>query len=682
MNNFVVRTITGVLFVAVVVTCFLKPLAMVGFFALVTGLSIWEFTGLVNLRENVKVNRFISTVAGVYLFLAFAGWCMQVVPSAAFVPYLITVVYLFISEIYQHNEDAINDWAYTMLSQMYVALPFACINMLAFRSMEGATIYGLLLPLSIFVFLWCNDTGAYISGSLLGKHKLFPRISPAKSWEGSIGGAVFVLVAAAIVGFSKGTGNSIENCVVTADVSGNEYVGGIVGHALNGSISLSGCAFSGLMTGGSNYMGAFIGWDDGGTKTATDCLYLIPVGQSTTNLDLVKEGGTLTVTNCCKTTYVGNYGMYAVYATTPSDLGALTHDYGMVKAYEGGILFDGKYYLATFPGTGTEADPYIIRDEDDWNAFAYYVNNGHNFNGKFVKLTNNISVTTMVGSSENISFQGTFLGNNQTLTFTKGSAEAAFSEENCAPFRFVKDATIQDLKVAGNIYTSRKFAVGLASRPYGTTNITNCHVSTNIYSTVNGDGTHGGFAAMPSGTLNIAGCAYTGRLLTNSGTNNCGGFVAWHNSATISVASSLYAPSGSIAEGWTAITGGETFVRGGSPTITDCYYTEPMGTAQGTQAYALADGREVTAQCQTADDAAHHGVFDQAEQKVRQLFKRQKQRAHHDARERQQKRPEVFQGSDAAEADGWEARAAARQLVQQDKYAEGAEDRQNIENGF
>ena len=191
MNNFVVRTITGVLFVAVVVTCFLKPMAMVGFFALVTGLSIWEFTGLVNQRENVKVNRFISTVAGVYFFLAFAGWCMQIVSSAAFIPYLITVVYLFISELYQRTEDAINDWAYTMLSQMYVALPFACINMLAFRSMEGETIYGLLLPLSIFVFLWCN-----LSGSLLGKHKLFPRISPAKSWEGSIGGGILVCVVA------------------------------------------------------------------------------------------------------------------------------------------------------------------------------------------------------------------------------------------------------------------------------------------------------------------------------------------------------------------------------------------------------------------------------------------------------------------------------------------------------
>lgn len=214
MHNFIVRAITGVLFVAVVVTCFLKPLAMVCFFALVTGLSIWEFTGLVNLRENVKVNRFISTVAGVYLFLAFAGWCMNVVPSAAFVPYLITVVYLFISELYQRNEDAINDWAYTMLSQMYVALPMACINMLAFRSQGAESVYGLLLPLSVFIFLWCNDTGAYLSGSLLGKHKLFPRISPGKSWEGSIGGGILVCFIALLMSYIDE--NGVLECIGAA----------------------------------------------------------------------------------------------------------------------------------------------------------------------------------------------------------------------------------------------------------------------------------------------------------------------------------------------------------------------------------------------------------------------------------------------------------------------------------
>lgn len=201
MNNFIVRAITGILFVAIVVTCFIAPFAMVVLFALVTGMTIWEFTGLVNNREGVKVNRFISTAAGVYFFLAVAGFCYDITPSAVFIPYLLTIVYLFISELYLRNEDAINDWAYTMMSQMYIALPFSCLNILAFREVEiigdyegsWTTTYGMLLPLSVFVFLWINDTGAYLSGSLFGKHKLFPRVSPGKSWEGSIGGGILVL---------------------------------------------------------------------------------------------------------------------------------------------------------------------------------------------------------------------------------------------------------------------------------------------------------------------------------------------------------------------------------------------------------------------------------------------------------------------------------------------------------
>jgi len=59
--------------------------------------------------------------------------------------------------------------------------------------------------LSVFVFLWVNDTGAYCVGSLLGRHKLFPRVSPGKSWEGSIGGAVFVLAVAYLVGWLDNT---------------------------------------------------------------------------------------------------------------------------------------------------------------------------------------------------------------------------------------------------------------------------------------------------------------------------------------------------------------------------------------------------------------------------------------------------------------------------------------------
>ena len=213
MNNFIIRTITGILFVAIMVTgiC-LRGDAMILLFAIITGLSIWEFCGLVNEHvADTTVNRFIATAAGVYLFLAMAGYCTGIVPPSAFVPYLLTIIYLFISELYLKQKNPIQDWAYTMLSQMYVALPFSMINVLSFQAdpQTGQIAYHWMLPMSVFVFLWVNDTGAYCTGSLLGRHKLFPRVSPGKSWEGSIGGGIFVLIAAAIISQFAATGTPL-----------------------------------------------------------------------------------------------------------------------------------------------------------------------------------------------------------------------------------------------------------------------------------------------------------------------------------------------------------------------------------------------------------------------------------------------------------------------------------------
>ena len=210
MKNLIVRAITGVFFVAAIVVSFLNPMAMVFLFAIVTGLTIWEFAGLVNdSNEEVSINRFICTVAGVYLFLAMAGYVSGFTnTSAVFVPYLLTIIYLFISELYLRAENPVNNWAYSMLSQMYIALPFSTINALAFMQQgDGTVSFVSILPLSIFIFLWVSDTGAYCCGSLLGKHKLFLRVSPGKSWEGSIGGGIFVLIAAVLVWyFTGGTG--------------------------------------------------------------------------------------------------------------------------------------------------------------------------------------------------------------------------------------------------------------------------------------------------------------------------------------------------------------------------------------------------------------------------------------------------------------------------------------------
>lgn len=200
MNNFIVRTITGIIFVVAIVVSFLNPLAMIFLFSLVTGMTVWEFAGLVNERENVHINQFITSVAGVLLFLAMAVHARGLdTLNLAFVPWLATIIYLLVSELYLKATDPIANWAYTMMTQLYIALPFSLLNVLAFQFTNCDLPW--LLPLSVFIFLWVNDSGAYCCGSLLGKHKLFPSISPGKSWEGSIGGGVFVLLAAWLISF-------------------------------------------------------------------------------------------------------------------------------------------------------------------------------------------------------------------------------------------------------------------------------------------------------------------------------------------------------------------------------------------------------------------------------------------------------------------------------------------------
>lgn len=206
MKNLITRTIFGVLFVVIMIGGIVwRPDSFILLFAIITGMTVWEYTGLVS-SKGIVVNRFISTVAGVYFYLAVAAWCIGLTDGfIVLVPYIITIIYLFISELYLKRQDPIGSWAYTMLGQMYIAIPFSLINLLAFGITDNSSepSYNWLLPLSLFIFLWANDTGAYCVGSLLGKHRLFQRISPKKSWEGSIGGAILVMLIAYAIGYTN-----------------------------------------------------------------------------------------------------------------------------------------------------------------------------------------------------------------------------------------------------------------------------------------------------------------------------------------------------------------------------------------------------------------------------------------------------------------------------------------------
>ena len=197
MKNFIIRTLTGVTIVLIQVLCtYLSPLSLAGLFLLLTALTVNEFLGLLSRTGTVKVNRPIVIMGSCYLFFAFWLNCLTDGESLIiFAPYLIFLLYSYIKELYIKNPNPIVNLGATMLSQMYIVLPLSLINVLAFKDFacfDGEAPY-YAIPLAIYVFIWANDTGAYLVGSLIGRHRLFPRISPKKSWEGSIGGALLTV---------------------------------------------------------------------------------------------------------------------------------------------------------------------------------------------------------------------------------------------------------------------------------------------------------------------------------------------------------------------------------------------------------------------------------------------------------------------------------------------------------
>ena len=202
-SNFIKRTVTGILFVAILVGCILSGTLSFGIlFVVISSLTIFEYGQLINNRaEGANVNKFITMLGGAYLFLAIMAFCINTADSKIFIPYIVLLLYLMISELYLKKENPLLNWAYSMLSQLYIGLPFALLNILAFHTDPeySSLSYNPIFPLSIFIFLWLNDTGAYCIGSLIGKHRLFERISPKKSWEGSIGGGVVAIGASFIL---------------------------------------------------------------------------------------------------------------------------------------------------------------------------------------------------------------------------------------------------------------------------------------------------------------------------------------------------------------------------------------------------------------------------------------------------------------------------------------------------
>ena len=291
---------------------------------------------------------------------------------------------------------------------------------------------------------------------------------------------------------------------------------------------------------------------------------------------------------------------------TIKDVGTYTLTITGTGSYTGQQTASFKVYQA-LAGNGTETDPYIIADANDWYVFGKYIyENWNNTEGKYYKLADdfdnsNEPITEMIATTKKDAndptklirtpFCGTLDGNGRTLHIDL----KADSEDGCAPFRYLEGATIKNLTVAGSVATSSKFGASIAveNLPHvGYTNgteIIDCCSRVTIVSSINGDGTNGGFVAVnqTGGKLAFTRCAFLGRMLGSTAECN-GGFVGWNdNDANLIFIQCVFDPV------WVSMsdTGSKTFSRGTSPTFDinkPSYFTYAgWGTNQGTQAVAL-----------------------------------------------------------------------------------------------
>ncbi len=201
MKNFIKRALTGIIFVAVLVgaICY-DSISFLIVFGLITGLTVWEFNGLVKQEKTTPSKRFISALGGVYLFAATFAFANELTDGFIFLPYLLFIIYLMVGELYYQAKNPIYNWSTTLFAQVYVAGTFSMLNFIAaLPDTPGEIAYSPLYILAIFVFIWLNDTGAYLVGSLIGKRRLFERISPKKSWEGFFGGLAIAMGASQLI---------------------------------------------------------------------------------------------------------------------------------------------------------------------------------------------------------------------------------------------------------------------------------------------------------------------------------------------------------------------------------------------------------------------------------------------------------------------------------------------------
>ena len=199
MHNFLKRSLSGITYVLIIgASVLLHPYLFFGIFSIVQFFLLKEFRKLLE-PKGFSFNLVLNYFAGFYLFSvsfsASIGWIDPIL-AITVIPLLLLIP---IYEIIRKSTKPTENTAASMLAFIYISIPFALINLLVFPVFTGKDSFYPPIFMGILIIIWLYDTGAYLVGSLTGKHKLLKRISPKKSWEGVIGGGVITILTSILI---------------------------------------------------------------------------------------------------------------------------------------------------------------------------------------------------------------------------------------------------------------------------------------------------------------------------------------------------------------------------------------------------------------------------------------------------------------------------------------------------
>ena len=430
----------------------------------------------------------------------------------------------------------------------------------------------------------------------------------------------------------------IRNCWVSTIVNTtgprdytDAYNGGIVAEALgpDSDLTLENCRFDGKMSEKDwvDYSGGLVGKADGKVTlkncifkpsevdvTTTHCATLVRVGSS----------GSLTLDKCYYFTPMGTPQGTNASSMSASDLAA---SLGGQWEVVGGEVVPIILEVTKYNGDGSVGNPYKISSKENWNYMVHQIANQVSFAGKYLELTQDITIDNMAGSyvegGATRPFAGTFDGKGHTLTIDLDGVG-----NYLAPFACLGGATVKNLVLAGSVNTNNINPAGLAAFVIENSTIENCKNSVSISSSFDEEKNVGGggyVARVNQGkSLTITGCSFSGNFtysassfifpLPSKGYGG-GGFVGYAQSgSTVSLKDCVFQHT--LIDGLLTIKGGGedydkkfyVFVGGKSDALVTLansyYYLDQMTiklsvsdgdlTPQGTQTYSVAGRDGVT----------------------------------------------------------------------------------------